>query len=129
MPGPVSVTRIVTRRASGEWLPVTVTVPPAGVWRRAFATRFVRTSRIRTGSTSRIGRSSVVASVSVTPAAVAAAPNERTTSAMTRSTAVGSRWSARVPASDRVSVRRSSMSRAITWVWSRIGARCASSAG
>ena len=42
--------------------------PPAGVWRSAFATRFERTSRIRTGSMSRIGRSSATSAASSTPA-------------------------------------------------------------
>ena len=90
-------------RVRGVGCPATVTAP-AG---RRVAERVrdqVREhlARSRTGSTSRIGRSSVVSSVSVTPAAAAAAANERTTSAMTRSSAVGSRWSASVPASDRV---------------------------
>ena len=55
-PGPVSLTVRMTldrrdRPADGD--------PPArGVCRRALATRFERTSRIRTGSMSRIGRSS-----------------------------------------------------------------------
>ena len=102
-----------------------VTRPPAGVWRRALATRLARTSRMRTGSTSMIGRSPSIADAELTPAASAAGSNERTTSATSRSGSVGSRWRASVPASDRASVRRSSISRPRTRVSSRIGPRCA----
>ncbi len=63
------------------------------------------------------------ASSASTPAASARGSNERTH--IRRSAAsgsVGSRWRASVPASDRASVRRSSMSRSSTRVSSRIGA-------
>ena len=101
--------------------PATVTRPPAGVWRSALATRFARTSRIRTGSMSRIGRSLLDTRRSARrrqrppPARTSARRRRRG-----RSGSVGSRWRASVPASDSASVRRSSMSRARTCVSSRI---------
>ena len=95
MPRPVSGPRAGSSAVSVA--PPTVTRPPAGVWRRALATRLARTSRMRTGSMSRIGRSPSMAAVSSTPAVAAAASNERTTSATSSSGSVGSRWSASVP--------------------------------
>ena len=120
------------RRRSGRATPVhdrppIVTRPPAGVWRSPLATRFASTSRIRTGSTSRIGRSSGTSVVISTEAASAAGRNERATSAISRSGSVGSGWSGSMPASESEIVRRSSMSRSRTRVSSRIGARCAAS--
>ncbi len=70
MPGPVSCTVSQTSRRLAD--PPTDTVPPPGVCRNAFATRLESTSRIRTGSRSRIGRSPSVSITSVTPAATAA---------------------------------------------------------
>ncbi len=127
MPGPVSRTVRTTRPAAID--PPTVTDPPSGVCRIAFDTRFERTSRMRTGSTSMIGRSSGVSAVTVTPTASAAGRNDRATSPRSRSGSVGSGWSGRVPASESATVRRSSMRRSSTRVSSRIGARWAASAG
>ena len=61
MPGPVSAT--LSTSAPSATRPAIVTRPPAGVWRRPFATRLASTSRIRTGSTSTIGRSSGISVV------------------------------------------------------------------
>ena len=57
-PGPGVATTISARPSRRSRSPARSIVPPAGgVWRRAFATRFAMTSRMRTGSTSMIGRS------------------------------------------------------------------------
>ena len=117
-PSPISATRSTSR--SPVTSPRITTVPPAGVCRIAFATRLASTSRSRTGSTSRIGRSSPTSAVTVTPAVPAAPSNDRTTSAISTSGSVGSRCSVSVPASDSATVRRSSMSRSMTRVSSRI---------
>ena len=95
IPGPVSSTRSSSHGSATA--PVTVTDPPAGVWRIAFATRLASTSRTRTGSTSRIGRSAGTSARRVTPAAMAVAANERTTSSTSTSGSMGSRWSGSVP--------------------------------
>ena len=65
IPRPVSVTRKATPRSSGS--AAIVTVPPEGVWRSAFETRFASTSPIRTRSTSSAGRSGATWVRSVTP--------------------------------------------------------------
>src|SRR4029450_7991428 len=54
MPSPVSVTRNATPPSSRS--AAIVTLPPDGVWRSAFETRFASTSPIRTRSTSSSGR-------------------------------------------------------------------------
>src|SRR5579884_2709646 len=81
-PGPVSAT---TRRPGPA---VTVTVPPAGVARSAFSTRFESTWRRRSGSASAAaGR--VASATSATPARRASAPWRATTSAAASARSTG----------------------------------------
>ena len=107
----------------------TFTEPPEGVWRIAFDSRLPITWRIRAGSTSTLGSCSAISVVSEMPAASACERNDSTVSWTRTPMSVGSLCRTRLPASVRTSVRRSSTRRSIVWVASRIGARCAASAG
>ena len=110
--------------------PATVTRPPAGVWRRALATRL----REDLADPDRVDLEDRQVAVDRgrqlhAGGAAAAARTSARRRATSTSGSVGSGWSARVPASDRASVRRSSISRPRTRVSSRTTARWAGSGG
>ena len=128
MPGPVSSTVNRAPLVPSAAI-VTVTRPPSGVYRAAFASRLLKISASRTGSASIVAGAPWSTTSIVTPASSASARSAFAASSAAPRGSTVSRWSSSTPASAIESVRRSSSSRAITSVRSITGRRCSASSG